>query len=387
MIPIDMYRLVVERASRAERPDVEIAARNQSRFVGRTEEIAEVTSWLAGPRGSSPPLGILHGLGGVGKSAILRRLQELADPRTRELIAGDPTQPLVNVPRFDLVLSARGRTVSELLAALCTAAGLEPAPNETDDVRTIRLYEALRGRQRPVLVAIDGLDEAVDPESAMHALLELYRLGGDLPLRILISTRQQPPRDLALVRVVEVSVGTRQDVVESVRDRLAAARGSASVELTDQTAEVIADFACGHFLVANLMVGGVVNGSLPSDPAALAQALREARPQRPPDATLRAALERWMASLGDRKQDALMLLTALARGPAHGMTAEEWLAAASRLGNRPYTKADLEWLSQGGVIGRQRDDGTYLLHELVRAFVVSYQDSGTRKPTPQGGRA
>jgi len=220
----------------------------------------------------------------------------------------------------------------------------------------------------------------------MHALLELYRARDDLPLRILISTRQQPPTDLALVRVVEVSVATRQDLVESVRDRLAAARGSASAELTDQTAEVIADFACGHFLAANLMAGGVANGSLPSDPAALAQALREASQHRP-DATLRAALQQWMASLGDRKQDALVLLTALAQGPAHGMTAEEWLAAASRLGNRPYTKADLEWLSQGGVIGRQRDDGTYLLHELVRTFIVGYHDPGTREPTPQGGIA
>ncbi len=276
--------------------------------------------------------------------------------------------------------------MSELLAALCSAAGLEPVPDETDEVRAMRLREALHGRQRPVLVAIDGLDEAVDPESAMHALLGLYRARDDLPLRILISTRQQPPMDLALVRVVEVSAGTRQDVVESVRDRLAAARGSASAELTDQTAEVIADFAGDHFLAANMAAAGVASGSLPSDPAALAQALREAS-QRPPDATLRAVLQQWMASLGDRKQDALALLTTLAQGPAHGMTAEEWLTAASRLGNRPYTKADLGWLSQGGLIGRQRDDGTYLLHELVRAFIVDYQDPGTREPTPQGGIA
>jgi hypothetical protein len=116
-----------------------------------------------------------------------------------------------------------------------------------------------------VLIAIDGLDEAAEPESAMHALLELYRARDDLPLRILISTRQQPPTDLALVRVIEVSVATRQDLVESVRDRLAAARGSASAELTDQAAEVIADFACGHFLVANLMAGGIANGCSSSE--------------------------------------------------------------------------------------------------------------------------
>jgi hypothetical protein len=225
VIPIDMYRLVVERASRAERNDVEIAARTQVKFVDRTEEIADLMSWLASPVGSSPPVGILWGIGGVGKSAILRRLQELADPRTRELMAEDPTQPVVNIPRFDLALSARGRTGSELLAAMCGAAGLEPSPGETDAIRAARLDEALRGRHRPMLIAIDGLDEAVDPERAMHALLGLYRAGDAPPLRVLVSTRQQPRLDLAPVRAFVVDIAPANAVMEMVRDRLVAAKG------------------------------------------------------------------------------------------------------------------------------------------------------------------
>ena len=387
VIPIETYRLVVERASRAERPDVEIAARTQFRFIGRNRELAELTSWLAGPLGSTPPLGVLHGMGGIGKSAILRRLQELADPRTRELIAKDPAQPLINVPQFDLVLSAQGRTGSQLLAAICGAAGLKPVPTETDTMRAMRLHEALRGQRRPMLIAIDGLDEAADPEQAMHALLELYRTDDNLPLRILVATRQQPPLELNLVRAVEVSAGTRQDVVQSVRDRLVAARGSASPELTDQTARVIADFADGLFLAANMIVGLVISGSLPTDPAALAQELRKIpTAQSPPGATVRHVLEGWLDSLGDRTPDVRLLMTALALGPAQGTTAEEWLAAASRLGNRSYSKADLDSLERVGVVGRPRDSGTYRLHDLTRAFVLGYQDHGTWLPPSEGAR-
>jgi AAA ATPase domain len=390
LIPIDMYRLVLETASRAERLDVEMAARAQFKFIGRTEELAELTSWLASPLGSSPPLGILHGLGGMGKTAILRRLQELADPRTRELVAEDPTQLLVNVPHFDIVLGARGRIGTELVAAMCSAAGLESSPGETDDACAMHLLDALRGRRRPMIIAIDGLDEAIDPEQAMNMLLELYRADDDLPLRILVSTRQRPPQIQGVVRVFEVGGGTRQDLVEFARYRLVGKRGSGSAEPADQTAQVIADFAGGSFLASAIICGQVVNGSLPSDPAMLAQKLAEllqsvgAEGDR--SASIQVQLERWLASLGERKSDALVLLTALARGPAQGMTAEEWLGAASRLGHRPYSKVDLDWLSRGAVVGRSRGGGAYLLHDLVRVWVLDYQDHGSQARPPRGDR-
>ena len=382
VILIDMYHLVVERASQAELPDVEIAARTQFKFIGRTGELAELTSWLASPLGSSPPLMILHGMGGIGKTAILRRLQELADPRTRELIAANPGQSSVNVPRFDVVLSARERTGSELLTAICAAAGLESLPSETDAEREMRLRDGLRGRHRPMLVAIDGLDEAYDPERAMDILVELYRADNDLPLRILVSTRQQPPFAPGIVSAIEVSAGTRQELLAFARDRLAAARGSAAAELTDQTAQLTADFANGSFLAASLIASAIAHGSVPSDPAGLAQKLHNSQPRRS-DAAIRVALEGLLDSLGDRKPEALVLLAALARGPAEGMTAEELLDAASRLGHRPYTKADLDWLSQSGLIGRPRDDGTYALHHLVRTFVLDYEDHGNGISPPQ----
>jgi hypothetical protein len=217
LIPIDMYRLVVETTSRAERADVEMAARAHFKLIGLTEELAEVTSWLASPLGSSPPLGVLCGRGGMGKTAILRRLQELSEPRTRELIAGDPTQLLLNVPRFDDVLGASGRTGSELLAAICRAAGLQPLPGETDHACAMRLLGALHGRHQPMIIAIDGLDAATDPEQAMNMLLELCRTADALPLRILVSTRLQPPQIQGVVRVFEVGGLSDQEMVEFIK--------------------------------------------------------------------------------------------------------------------------------------------------------------------------
>lgn len=216
LIPIDMYRLVIETASQAERPDVELATRAQFRFINRTEELAELTSWLASPLGSSPPLGVLWGVGGAGKTAILRRLQQLADPSTRELIAGDSAQLVLNVPRFDAVLRAALRTGTELVAAMFAAVRLEPPlldETETGRARALRLVDALRRLHQPMIIAIDGLDEAIDPEHTMDMLLELYGADHDLPLRILVTTRQRPPQIQGLVRVFEVGELAQEDVV------------------------------------------------------------------------------------------------------------------------------------------------------------------------------
>ena len=380
LIPLDMYRLVAEAASRTERPAVEMAARAQSEFVGRTEELAELAYWLASPPRSSPPLGMLYGIGGVGKTAIVRRLLELGDTKTRELMAGDPAQLRLNVPVFDAVLAARGRTAAELLEAMSYAAGAEPVLGEPKDVRTARLRNALHNRDRPLIVAIDGLDEAIDPEQSMHMLLDVFGPDTSLPLRILVSTRQHPPRMHGIGRVFELGPGTREDLLTFAHQRLAGQEATGSGELAE-TARVIADFAEGSFLAASIICSEVVSGSLPSDPAKLQQTLADPRPPAFSRPLGRRQFDRWLDSLGERKPDALVMLTALARGTAEGLTADEWVAAASRLANRPYSKADLDWVSGFSAVERSPVGEGYLLHPLVRALVLDYQyDSPARPP-------
>lgn len=378
LIPIDMYRLVIETASRDELADVKLATRAQSRFVNRTEELAQLSSWLASPlSGPSPPLGFLYGPAGIGKTAILRRLQELADPGTHELIAGDPAQLLLNVPPFDVVLSARHLTASQLIALMFKAAGRQqPWFDGPDSMIPRRLVSGDHSIDQPMIIAIDGLDEAINPDRTIDMLLELCRDDYEVPLRILVTTRHRPPEIPGIVKVFEVSMGSRESLVELARSRIVAAEEPPSAELADQTAQVIADFAGGFFLASSMLSQMVASGSLPQDPDMLVQKLEDLTQNLEGGsydlAPIRVPLERWLASLGKRRPDALVLLTALARGPAQGMTAEEWLAAASRLGNRPYSRADVDWLSESGVIGRPRKDGTYQLHDLVRAFVLDH---------------
>jgi hypothetical protein len=382
LIPLDVYRLVAGAASRAERPAVEMAARAQSEFVGRTEELAELAYWLASPPSSSPPLAVLHGYGGVGKTTMVRRLQELGDAKTRELVAGDPAHLRLNVPSFDAVLAARGRTAAELLAAMSQAAGAEPLPGEPVGVRTARFRDALHSRDRPLMVAIDGLDEAIDPEQCMHMLLDLYGPDASLPLRILAATRQDPQHMHGVGRVFELGPGTREDLLTFARQRLAGQGENGSTEL-DETAGVIADFAEGSFLAASIISREIASGSLPSDPARLRQTLvGQTRPTYSQRIT-----KQLLDSLGAREPDALVMLTALARGPAEGLTADEWLAAASRLTNHPYTKADLGRVAGSAAVGRSPDGVGYLLHPLLRAWVLDYQHDANAAYPPRTDRA
>jgi hypothetical protein len=76
------------------------------------------------------------------------------------------------------------------------------------------LLGALSGRHRPLIVVIDGVDQAVDPEQTLRLLLEIGRTSRGLPLRVLVATRQRPQfraffdseeETGATVRSVEVS--------------------------------------------------------------------------------------------------------------------------------------------------------------------------------------
>jgi hypothetical protein len=381
LIPIDMYRLVIETASQAELADVKLATRAQSTFINRTEELAQLTAWLASPLpGSAPALGFLSGHAGVGKTAILQRLAQLADPRTHELIAGEPAQLMLNVPRLDIV-QARGCTTAQLLAAMFLGRELPlPLLNALAQqaLSVPEFADAIRRHlsHQPLIIAVDGLDEAASPNEAVAMLLDLCAGLVDVPLRILATTRQRPPQIPGIVKIFEVSMGSRENLVELARNRIVAAEDSVSADLADEVAQVVADFADGSFLVGSIVSTMVASGSLPQDPATLIRKLAE--PISAWDGShytfslVKAMLERWLASLGEQQPDALVFLAALARGPAQGMTAEEWLAAASRVGHGIFSQADVDWLSQSGVISRPREDGKYQLHDFVRAFVMDH---------------
>lgn len=252
---------------------------------------------------------------------------------------------------------------------------------ETGDWHIARLLGALSRRQRPLIVVIDDLEEATDPEQALRLLFELCRAARELPLRLLVATRQWPRWNEGVVEVLEVARAPSADIVEFACRHLLAGGVFGSVELARPTALVIAEHAQGVFLVVKLICGAVVTGTLPPEPWRLAGEFAKLDlkgESQPLWTSIRGSLEQWLNSLGGRRRDALVLLTALSRGPAAGMTASEWLEAASRLGERSFTETDLVWVERSGAVTRSRASGTYLLHNVIRHLLPEPSDSSSQ---------
>src|SRR5262249_17304346 len=124
----------------------------------RHAALAAVNRWLAGV---GPPTMIVTGRPGSGKSALLARLDVLADAKRRSripnlhLLPADTLPPSGAVRRF---IHARGQTPQDLLAALAEACGV-------DDIAAVdspgKLFDRLRHHTEPITVIVDALDEAV----------------------------------------------------------------------------------------------------------------------------------------------------------------------------------------------------------------------------------
>ncbi|GEK04599.1 AAA family ATPase [Streptomyces sp. ATE26] len=147
-------------------------------FRGRNDEVRVLSAWL---RGDGQDVLVVTGRPGVGKSALLGVLVCAAHPVLRDKAQGlwlgllkDPPLAVRNLA----VVHARGRSVSEVMAALVRQWSLGKTP-KVDDV-----VGALRDLPRPRVLVLDALDEAEHPEELTEALLQL---GG--ACRMLIGVR------------------------------------------------------------------------------------------------------------------------------------------------------------------------------------------------------
>jgi hypothetical protein len=122
VIPVAMWQQVIKAASAAEAADVNRVAGRY--FVGRTEVMAQLAAWLSAPLNGANGVTVT-GAPGSGKSAVLARLELLAEPSTRQLLTSQlsgPPRPAL--PRIDLVTSSRWKSADQLVNELCHAAGL-----------------------------------------------------------------------------------------------------------------------------------------------------------------------------------------------------------------------------------------------------------------------
>jgi hypothetical protein len=167
-------------------------------FEGRHEETAEITAWL---RATDSGMFIVSGRAGSGKSALLGNLLVHSLPDLREALA---RRGLITLPApselppagvFDVVIHLSGLNLKQATSRIAVGAGLGNLPSQTNPsigVATdidwlVESLSARLGRERPLTILVDALDEAVDPLGVAGSLLA--RIAALPGVRVLVGTR------------------------------------------------------------------------------------------------------------------------------------------------------------------------------------------------------
>jgi WD40 repeat protein len=184
---VDVDLLEQERARHAEQRDAQLRDRflPASRwFTGRRKALLDLSEWLLDPR-SDPRPRVMTGRAGSGKTAVLGLLAVLSDPFRR------PSVPLDGLPdqvshlenTIDEVIYAGSMTVAQVRDQIAAAGGVR-----ADTVQA--LIEGLNSRMgRPLVVLVDALDEAANPEELCKTLLLPLALLCQQAVRLLLGSR------------------------------------------------------------------------------------------------------------------------------------------------------------------------------------------------------
>ncbi|WP_328298633.1 NACHT and WD repeat domain-containing protein [Streptomyces sp. NBC_00435] len=167
-------------------------------FTGRQKIVEEIQEFLRSGEGVC----LVTGEAGSGKSAIIGHLVVHGNARIRS----DVPQDILNVletssaPPVDIAVLARNKSTASVSQEIRTALlhisglGIERATSLSEEIESTRSTLG-----RPVAIAIDGVDEAADPDSLIGDLLhplvrDANRLRKDV--RVLVGVRS--PRSTAL---------------------------------------------------------------------------------------------------------------------------------------------------------------------------------------------
>ncbi|WP_433894223.1 SAV_2336 N-terminal domain-related protein [Streptomyces sp. CA-111067] len=149
--------------------------RDATDFVGRHAELQRLGEWLGRDADTGPPMFVVTGAPGVGKSALLGQLIRRGERAVTVALnlrgwdAGMLVEALVE--RLSLPLPPTGQTIRQAVAELAKALA--------------------EGAQRPTVV-LDSLDEARDPEEIVHTVLLPLLTAHTPPVRFLSGTRSLP---------------------------------------------------------------------------------------------------------------------------------------------------------------------------------------------------
>ncbi len=170
-----------------------------SYFSGRERELEAIVGWL---RTQRTGMLVVTGNAGTGKSAILGHLLVQSRPQLREVLFRRGMIDLLPSSRrpaddvFDVALLLTGATTAGVVRRLAAAVGLGEPPAQATGEQVAWLLELLHGRDRPLTMLLDALDEAQHPRTLADQLI----------------------RRLSTVDGVRVVVGTRESTRESTQD-------------------------------------------------------------------------------------------------------------------------------------------------------------------------
>lgn len=372
-------------------------------FCGREALMAGVVDFLD-PRSDAVGAGalVVTGVAGSGKSAVIARAVTLADPVFRAdpefhgLVGHVPPELVPAVGCVDAAVTARGLTAEQVAAAVVAAlpgvTGLEPATpaGPTLSARVTRAVRpAASAARRPVCLAIDGVDEAVDPIAVVRDVVgPLTEAGGGPVARFLLGVRCAQGEDEAGTGLLGVIARVVDPVgVVTLRTDGPATRGDISAYLTavlSTAPSPYRDDPAAARAVAEVVSAAVTPRFL--DARVVAAALRAAGTRQTLDdeawlaslhegtvAQLRADLRAVSRDTGVAWPQVMAVLRATAVARGAGLPwAGVWPVVAAAVLGRPLADAD-------AVIGA-------VLRSRLGGYLTALPDSGERVYRPNHER-
>ncbi|GAA1852982.1 WD40 repeat domain-containing protein [Asanoa iriomotensis] len=336
-------------------------------FTGRHAALTDLTTWLT--TASGPRAMVVTGGPGSGKTAVLGLLAALSNAERRPTVPVDslrlPATAVPPVGAIDAAVYAGGLAVDEVLATI--SAALEV------DAGTVGTFLArLPDRERPHVLLVDALEEAIDPHGLITKLLRPLVEKGAGKVRLLLGTR---PHLLGLIPGAE-HVDLDRDYADpsaiheyTVRALLRSAPDSpypgAGAKVVRAIADAVVSAAGNSFLVAGITSRILATSEKVPDPDDVAW--RSSLPKLPGD-----AMARDLARLGEHAARARDLLLPLAFAQGQGLPWEDvWAPLASRLSGRRYTDEDLLWLRRAAwsyvAETEERGRSVYRLYHVAMA--------------------
>ncbi|MGY4928770.1 AAA family ATPase [Streptomyces sp. 900105755] len=345
-------------------------------FTGRHTALTDLTAWL-GRTPAADRLCVVTGDPGSGKSSLLGMVTVLTDSDRHAAVprAGLP-EALPEPGAVHVAVNASHKSTRQLLDALAAAAG--------SAAESLGAFTAhIQTRTAPLVVLIDGLDEALDPQEAVDDLITpLIDPERRLPLRLLVGARPHIARRLpATATVMDLDDERYGDpaAVRAYTHKLLTVPGSPLVRAepadVHAVAEAIAAAAGRSFLVARITARTTAREPRvphPGDPGW--RTWCEQLPRLPGEAMERD-LEQALGPLADRARD---LLRPLAFAQGAGLPwAGVWPQLASALSGRTYSDKDIVWLRQAAgsyVVEGVEDDGS--VYRIYHRALIEYLREG-----------